>query len=76
MSGRDARKCSYHSARLGRLAAAGRARVMEYWAQAPQERGQMVLFAARLDEAVGHAVRMLDEILSRIDWTPWEAGMT
>ena len=49
---------------------------MEYWAQAPQERGQMVLFASRLDEvmAAEHPVRMLVEILSRIDWTPWEAG--
>ena len=49
---------------------------MEYWAKAPQLRGQMVLFAERLDEvlAVGHPVRMLDEILSRIDWSVWEAG--
>ena len=32
---------------------------MEYWAKAPQVRGQMVLFATRLDEviAVGHPVR-------------------
>lgn len=49
---------------------------MEYWAQAPQVRGQMVLFAERLDEvlAADHPVRMLDEILSRIDWSVWEAG--
>jgi transposase len=49
---------------------------MEYWAQAPQLRGQMVLFASRLDEvlAAGHPVRMLDEILSRLDWSAWEAG--
>ena len=49
---------------------------MEYWAKAPQGRGQMVLFATRLDEvlAVDHPVRMLEEILSRIDWSPWEAG--
>lgn len=49
---------------------------MEYWAQAPQVRGQMVLFASRLDEVIGagHPVRMLDEILSRIDWSAWEAG--
>ena len=49
---------------------------MEYWAKAPQVRGQMVLFAERLDEvlAVDHPVRFLDEILSRIDWSPWEVG--
>ncbi len=49
---------------------------MEYWAKPPLVRGQMVLFATRLDEvlAAEHPVRMLEEILSRIDWTPWEAG--
>ncbi len=49
---------------------------MEYWAKPPVGRGQMVLFATRLDEvlAAGHAARMLDEILARIDWSPWEVG--
>jgi transposase len=49
---------------------------MEYWAKAPLVRGQMVLFTTRLDEvlAVDHPVRFLDEILGRIDWSPWEAG--
>ena len=49
---------------------------MDYWAKASQGRGQMVLFTTRLDEvlAVDHPVRMLEEILSRIDWSPWEAG--
>ena len=49
---------------------------MEYWSRAPQGRGQMVLFASRLDEvlAADHPVRMLDEILSRLDWSAWEAG--
>ena len=49
---------------------------MDYGAKAPQGRGQMVLFTTRLDEvlAVDHPVRMLEEILSRIDWSPWEAG--
>jgi transposase len=34
----------------------------------------MVLFAARLDDALPpeHAVRLLDEILSKVDWTKWE----
>lgn len=45
------------------------------WAPAPQKREQMVLFSRRLDDAVepDHNVRLLDEILGRIDWTPWEA---
>ena len=49
---------------------------MTQWAVAPQRREQMVLFAERLDEAVPpeHAVRLLDEILSRLDWTKWEAA--
>ncbi len=35
-----------------------------------------MLFATRLDEvlAAGHPARLLDEILARIDWSPWEAG--
>ena len=50
--------------------------VMDYWAKAPQVRGQMVLFASRLDEVIGaeHSVRFLDEILSRLDWSEWETG--
>lgn len=49
---------------------------MDYWAKAPQLRGQMVLFASRLDEVIApeHPVRVLDQILSRIDWSAWEAG--
>jgi transposase len=49
---------------------------MTQWARAPQQREQMVLFAQRLDEAVPseHAVRLLDEILARLDWTKWEAA--
>ena len=45
------------------------------WAKAPQARKQGVLFPERLDEAIGpgHTVRLLDDILSRIDWTDWEA---
>lgn len=46
------------------------------WARAPQHRDQIVLFATRLDEAVGpdHLVRLFDDILSRLDWSKWEAG--
>lgn len=45
------------------------------WATAPQKREQLVMFPKRLDEAIepGHVVRLLDEILSRIDWSGWEA---
>lgn len=49
---------------------------MDYWAKAPQDRSQLVLFATRLDEVLpaGHAARLLDEILSRLDWSRWEAA--
>lgn len=48
---------------------------MMQWASAPQSRQQMVLFASRLDESLAaqHPVRLLDEILAGIDWSPWEA---
>ena len=46
------------------------------WAKAPQQRDQLVLFPTRLDDAVGpdHLVRLLDDILSRLDWTRWESA--
>lgn len=45
------------------------------WAPAPQDREQMVLFSRRLDDAVPHehCVRLLNDILGRMDWTAWEA---
>lgn len=45
------------------------------WAAAPQKREQMVLFSRRLDDALpnDHVVRLLDEILGRLDWFSWEA---
>lgn len=48
---------------------------MTQWSRAPEDRQQMVLFSRRLDDAMSpvHAVRLLDEVLSRIDWSPWEA---
>ena len=48
---------------------------MTLWARAPQSREQIV-FAERLAEAVPpeHAVRLLDEILSGLDWSKWEAA--
>ena len=45
------------------------------WAKASERRDQLVLFPTRLDDAIelNHRVRMLDDILSRLDWTKWEA---
>lgn len=39
------------------------------------DREQAFLFPERLDEAIGadHSVRLLDELLGRVDWSPWEA---
>ncbi len=44
------------------------------WAKAPQKRDQLVMFPTRLDEAIGpdHVVRLLDEILGRLDWSGWK----
>ena len=44
------------------------------WSEAPEQRDQIVLFPTRLDEAVpaGHLVRLLDDILGRVDWSKWE----
>ena len=40
----------------------------------PECRDQIVLFPEKLDDAIStdHPVRLLDDILKRIDWTPWE----
>src|SRR5262245_39050474 len=59
----------------GALGCAVEGAKMEYWARAPQSREQLVLFASRLDDALAadHAVRLLDEILGRLDWSAWEA---
>lgn len=48
---------------------------MGYWSEPPESREQLVLFATRLDDAIAgnHAVRLLDEILGRLDWSAWEA---
>ena len=46
-----------------------------YWQDAPQPREQIVLFAQTLEQRIpeDHPVRILDEILSRLDWNEWEA---
>jgi transposase len=48
---------------------------MTRWAEAPERREQLVLFAQRLDDALPpeHSVRLLDEILAQMDWSTWEA---
>lgn len=46
------------------------------WARSPEVREQMVLFPRRLDDAIGpdHQVRLLDDILGRLDWSKWESA--
>ena len=48
---------------------------MGYWAKPPMARKQIVLFAPTLDATIAedHPVRLVDEILGRMDWTAWEA---
>jgi len=45
------------------------------WAQAPCKREELVLFSRTLDEVVppDDPVRVLDQCLELVDWTPWEA---
>lgn len=46
------------------------------WAKSPENRDQMVLFPSRLDDAIreDHIVRLLDDILHRLDWAEWESA--
>lgn len=48
---------------------------MMQWAKPPQARDQLALFVERLDDALpsDHPVRLLDEILGRVDWCQWES---
>lgn len=48
---------------------------MDYWDKPPMDRTQILLFCPTLDADIhpDHPVRMFDEILSRLDWGPWEA---
>lgn len=48
---------------------------MTRWSQAPEVREQLVLYTQCLDDALpsDHTVRLLDEILARLDWSAWEA---
>mgnify|MGYP001814080848 CR=1 FL=1 len=46
-----------------------------YWQDAPMPRDQLVLFEQSLESRIpsDHPVRMLDEILDRLDWRQWES---
>lgn len=46
------------------------------WASPGLERDQLVLFPQRLDECVppGHAVRLFDEVLAQLDFSPFEGA--
>jgi len=48
---------------------------MGYWDTPPMDRKQARLFSPTLDSAIppDHPVRLFDEILSKLDWAPWEA---
>lgn len=48
---------------------------MADFAAAPLGRDQLVLFPEKLDQVIppDHSVRLVDDILSRIDWSKWEA---
>jgi transposase len=48
---------------------------MDYWAKPGLDRHQALLFCPTLDETVGqdHPVRLLDEILSALEWSAWES---
>jgi transposase len=50
-------------------------KAMGCWAKPPMAREQIVLFAPTLDATIAedHPVRLVDEILGRMDWTAWEA---
>ncbi|MBD3251589.1 IS1182 family transposase [Candidatus Uhrbacteria bacterium] len=46
-----------------------------YWQEAPLPRDQLVLFTDTLEDRIpeDHPVRVLDEVLSSLDWQDWEA---
>jgi len=45
------------------------------WSRVGQDRKQLALFSRTLDDEIpsDYVVRLLDQVLQRIDWTPWEA---
>jgi len=47
----------------------------DYWADAPVVRQQRTMFSPTLDEmiAADDPVRLVDEILTKLDWSEWES---
>ncbi len=47
---------------------------MVHFAVPPVGRDQLTLFTEKLDDIIDddHPVRLLDDILEKIDWTAWE----
>ena len=47
----------------------------DYWAEAPMNRQQTVLFGPTLDSTISEddPVRLFDEVLAGLDWSGWEA---
>jgi len=48
---------------------------IDYWAEAPLSREQIPLFDPTLDGVIAEddSVRLFDEVLGEVDWSPWEA---
>jgi transposase len=48
---------------------------IDYWAEAPMAREQIALFAPTLNSMINEddPVRLIDEVLSSLDWSDWEA---
>ena len=47
----------------------------DYWAEAPMNRHQTVLFGPTLDSTIREddPVRLFDEVLAGLDWSEWES---
>ncbi len=47
----------------------------DYWAEAPMNRQQTMLFGPTLDSTIGEddPVRLFDEVLGGLEWSSWEA---
>jgi transposase len=48
---------------------------VDYWADAPLDRHATWVFSPSLDSMIGEddPVRLVDEVLARVDWSEWEA---
>lgn len=52
-----------------------RQRKASYWQDAPMPRDQLVLIPTSLEDSIAgdHPVRMVDELLDKMDWKQWES---